>query len=64
MYNDGAWKSVEYKCRPKGSIGTKIVYVTEEHICTGENGTQGRTLKSGEAVCMYCNIKFVLKKDD
>ena len=46
----------------------KIVYVKEEHIsCTGENDDHPKvyyTLKNGEAICGYCNIKYVLEKDE
>jgi len=45
----------------------EIIYVTKEQIsCTGENDDHPKvyyTLKSGEAVCGYCNIKYVLVKE-
>ncbi|MBG09767.1 MAG: hypothetical protein CMD92_01225 [Gammaproteobacteria bacterium] len=45
----------------------KIVYVTKEQIsCMGEDGDHPKvyyTLKKGEAVCGYCNIKYVLVKE-
>lgn len=45
-----------------------IVYVTKEQVsCTGENNDHPKvyyTLKDGEAVCGYCNIKFILNKED
>mgnify|MGYP003122493923 FL=1 len=45
----------------------KIVYVKEEQIyCSGENDDHPRVYynltKKGEAVCGYCNIKFILEK--
>ena len=45
----------------------KVVYVKEDHIsCTGENDDPKvyYTLKNGEAVCGYCNIKFIFRKDN
>ena len=46
----------------------KVVYVKEDHIsCTGENDDHPKvyyTLKNGEAVCGYCNIKFIVRKDN
>jgi len=45
----------------------KIVYVKEEMIyCNGEDHDHPRVYynlaKKGEAICGYCNIKYVLDK--
>ena len=56
------------KVSEQNNNGFKIVYVTEEQIsCMGEDGDHPKvyyTLKNGEAICGYCNIKYILKKDD
>ena len=46
----------------------KVVYVKEDLIsCTGENDDHPKvyySLKNGDAVCGYCNIKFIFRKDN
>ena len=46
----------------------KVVYVKEDHIsCTGENDDLPKvyyTLNKGEAVCGYCSIKVIFRKDN
>lgn len=51
----------------QGEISMKIVTVTETQIsCSGENDDHPKVYynlaKNGEAICGYCNIKFVLEK--
>ena len=43
----------------------KIEYVTEERvICEDDHPRVYYTLKDGEAVCGYCNKKFILRKEN
>ena len=43
----------------------KVVYVDDIHVkCSGENNDHPDpyyVLRDGEAICGYCNIKFVLR---
>jgi uncharacterized Zn-finger protein len=53
--------------RTQDEINMKIVYVKEEQIyCDGEDHDHPRVYynlaKKGEAICGYCNIKYVLEK--